>query len=177
MFSNFYIFSYKNIMNDVFHSVLKEKMHNLSFCHKNNWIVANVDVLHVQDSHCITITELCFYCLFYKTISNARYLQAVRNIQRIKGKMSKWGKRSSLLGFSRFDFPRNQKSKVESLSGDNNRSWKWKVPRWWVKFQWNCKSSIQFQIRVSTIDCFFSEIVDSWLQWISFPIWTFESEK
>ena len=51
-----------------------------------------------------------------------------------------------LLVSSRFDFP-NQKSKVESLSGGNNRSWK--STRAAMKFQWNCKSPIQLQIRVS----------------------------
>ena len=53
---------------------------------------------------------------------------------------------SSLLVSSRFDFP-NQKSKVESLSGGNNRSWKSTGAA--MKFQWNCKSPIQLQIRVS----------------------------
>ena len=45
-----------------------------------------------------------FYCLFHRTIWNARYLQAVRRIQRRKGEMSKG---ENIFFFSHYWFPRD----------------------------------------------------------------------
>ena len=148
----------------------REIMQNLPFLLGNHWTVANRTICNVSKAY----NEVCIVYLFHRTIWNARYLQAVRRIRRRKGEM---GKRYFLPSWFPRDliFPiRNQKLRVYLAATTGRGS------QLGLQWSFNETAKAQFSFKsesLPTIERFFPEIVDSWLRWISFPIWTFESEK